>query len=156
LAATTPCRAATGPCDVGASCTGSSGTCPANGFRPPTTACNLDLCQSCSGDSASCGTTNACNPEACRTPGYWGQHAGQEKQGSRNQTSLLIASVGSISVCGQTINPFLGEGNTGVNHQTSPIEALCQPNGGDYRSAVVQQLTAAIVNCAGNGHANCT
>jgi hypothetical protein len=67
----------------------------------------------------------------------------------------VIASVGSISVCGQTINPFLGAGNTGVDHQTAPIEALCMPNGGDFRSQVVFQLTAAKLNCAANGFPNC-
>jgi hypothetical protein len=142
-------------CDTAESCTGTSGDCPADGFLPSTTSCNPDLCQSCSGNSASCSTEDLCNPEACRTGGYWAQHAGTEKPNSTNQTSLVIASVGSITVCGQPINPFLGAGNTGVDHKTAPIEALCMPNGGDFRSQVVFQLTAAKLNCAANGFATC-
>jgi hypothetical protein len=42
-----------------------------------------------------------------------------------------------------------------VNHQTSPVEALCMPNGGDYRSQVIFHLTAAMLNCAANGHPDC-
>jgi hypothetical protein len=70
----------------------------------------------------------------------------------------VIRSVGSISVCGQTINCFGISGcipGTGVDHQTAPIEALCQANGGDFRSQVVFQLTAAAINCAGNAHPGC-
>jgi len=64
----------------------------------------------------------------------------------------VIASVGHITVCGKDIFPFLGKDNTGLNHATSPIEALCMPNGGDFRSQVIFQMTAAALNCAGNGH----
>jgi hypothetical protein len=159
--ATTQCRAAADLCDTAASCTGSSATCPPNGFKPATTQCNAALCESCTGNSASCPTANLCVPEACRTPGYWAQHAGEEKDCATNQTSNVIASLGGINphltICGQPIIPFLGAGNTGVGHKDSPIEALCMPNGGDFRSQVVFQLTAAALNCVANGHAaNCS
>ena len=36
---TTPCRAAAGVCDTAEFCSGSSTTCPANGFKPSTTLC---------------------------------------------------------------------------------------------------------------------
>src|SRR5206468_516295 len=39
LTATTTCRPSAGQCDVAESCTGSSGSCPPNGFQPSTTAC---------------------------------------------------------------------------------------------------------------------
>jgi hypothetical protein len=106
---------------------------------------------------ASCPDTNLCNPEACRTPGYFAQHAGEEKDKATNQTSNIIASTTGqmIMVCGQPIIPYLGPGNTGVDHQNSPIEALCMPNKGDYRSQVIFHLTAAKLNCAANGFPDC-
>ena len=162
-AATTICRASAGVCDVAESCTGTGASCPTDVFqaatticRPPANAC--DVGDSCTGAAASCPThtPQSCNPEACRTPGYWAQHAGQEKPNSTNQTSLVLAAAGGITVCGQPIIAFLGAGNTGVGHKDSPIEALCMPNAGDFRSQVVFQLTAALLNCAANNPADPT
>jgi RHS repeat-associated protein len=55
----TQCRAAAGVCDLAATCTGSSTTCPANPFKPSSTVCraasgDCDLAANCTGSSATC------------------------------------------------------------------------------------------------------
>ncbi|PYS45228.1 MAG: hypothetical protein DMG13_32550, partial [Acidobacteria bacterium] len=55
----TVCRPSVGPCDVAETCTGTSATCPANGFASSATVCRAaagecDLAESCTGSSASC------------------------------------------------------------------------------------------------------
>ena len=54
----TQCLAPTGPCDDGASCTGSAATCPAHSFKPATTVCaSANDCKqaaSCTGSSDAC------------------------------------------------------------------------------------------------------
>jgi cysteine-rich repeat protein len=57
--AATECRAAPGTCDVAETCTGSSASCPADGYEPATTECRAavdfcDVAESCTGASASC------------------------------------------------------------------------------------------------------
>ena len=54
-----PCRAATGPCDLPASCTGASPTCPANGLRDTSVVCRAasqpcDAAERCDGVVATC------------------------------------------------------------------------------------------------------
>jgi len=75
-----------------------------------------------------------------------------EKNNSINITSQLINLVGEIVICGEAIHPYLGTA-TGVDHNDSPIEALCMANAGDFRSQVVFHLTAAALNCLANGRA---
>src|SRR5207247_640324 len=62
-AATTTCRASAGQCDVAEMCTGSSGACPADGFKSSATsctgtsqggACDDDPADHCSGTSNTC------------------------------------------------------------------------------------------------------
>src|SRR5206468_2714786 len=62
-AATTTCRASAGQCDVAEMCTGTSGACPADGFKSSSThctgasqggACDDDAADHCSGTSDSC------------------------------------------------------------------------------------------------------
>src|SRR5947208_1236134 len=53
------CRAAAGPCDAAETCTGTSSTCPADGFLSSSTVCRaaVDLCdaaENCTGTSATC------------------------------------------------------------------------------------------------------
>src|SRR6266496_3158552 len=55
----TQCRAAADVCDVAATCTGSSSTCPANSFKPSSTVCRgsagiCDVAENCTGLSAAC------------------------------------------------------------------------------------------------------
>jgi cysteine-rich repeat protein len=70
------CRAAAGICDVAESCSGSSGTCPANGFVGTATVCRpatggvCDAAENCTGSSAACpsdgflGASTTCRPGA--------------------------------------------------------------------------------------------
>lgn len=88
--------------------------------------------------------------EICRTPGFWGTHAGTEKKNSQNITQQVINRVGFLSVCGQTITTTL------VKAQTSALEGTCVSVQGDQKLQLARQLTAASLNCAiTNGGANC-
>ncbi|HEY7371876.1 MAG TPA: kelch repeat-containing protein, partial [Polyangia bacterium] len=73
----TICRAAApGGCDVAEACTGSSASCPANTFAPPSTVCRpaapggCDLAETCTGSSAACpadafaSSSTVCRPAA--------------------------------------------------------------------------------------------
>jgi cysteine-rich repeat protein len=71
----TECRASTDVCDAAEFCTGSSGTCPDDGFAPDTTECRaaVDVCdvaESCTGSSPTCPSdgfapdTTECRPAA--------------------------------------------------------------------------------------------
>jgi len=155
--ATKECRGIAGVCDVAENCTGSAAACPGDIFL--TTQCRAgdpatcNPAEFCTGTGANCPDDNpgtGCSAEACRTPGFWAQHGGEEK-GCVNQTNNVIANSGPLTICGETIISYTGAANTGVGHGDSPIEALCMPNGGDYRSQVVFHLTAAALNCAANG-----
>ena len=64
------CRASAGPCDVAEHCTGSSATCPADGFQPSTFGCRAsagpcDLAEFCTGSSATC-PADAKSTAVCR------------------------------------------------------------------------------------------
>ena len=53
------CRPAAGMCDVAETCNGTTGTCPADTFAPPTTTCRpsagaCDVAEACTGSSAAC------------------------------------------------------------------------------------------------------
>jgi cysteine-rich repeat protein len=57
--AATVCRSSAGTCDVEETCTGSSDTCPADGFESAATECRAsadvcDVAETCSGSGASC------------------------------------------------------------------------------------------------------
>jgi cysteine-rich repeat protein len=57
--AVTVCRTSAGSCDVEETCTGSSGTCPADGFESAATECRAaadicDVAENCTGSGASC------------------------------------------------------------------------------------------------------
>jgi hypothetical protein len=90
--------------------------------------------------------------EICRTPGFWGTHAGTEKKNSSNLTQTVItAAGGSLSVCGATIN------NTNVGNVTSAVEAICVSIQGEQQRQLARQLTAMALNCVvSGGGADCT
>jgi hypothetical protein len=83
--------------------------------------------------------------EACRTPGFWGTHAGTEKKDSVNITQLVLQSDGPVVICGQTIN------NTDLNSIMSAEEALCVRVNEGSQLQLARQLTAAALNCLVNG-----
>jgi len=66
----TECRASAGACDVAESCTGSSATCPANGFQSSSTVCRgsegvCDVSENCTGSAAAC-PADAKSTAVCR------------------------------------------------------------------------------------------
>jgi hypothetical protein len=114
----------------------------------------------------------ACTNTICRTPGFWGTHAGTEKgngKGSVNITEAVIDCVDGncadhtasdfLSICGEKIdspdtNP--ADGTTDVNDAASSTEALCVPVKGDSILQLARQLTAAALNCViSGGGADC-
>ncbi len=71
----TVCRPSAGPCDLAENCTGSSGSCPANGFVSSSTVCRpsagpCDVAENCTGSSAACpadgfaSSSTVCRPSA--------------------------------------------------------------------------------------------
>ncbi len=100
-------------------------------------------------------SATCCAPQIeaiCRTPGFWGTHAGTEKPNSQNITQAVInAAGGSLSVCGETIN------NTNLNVLDSGLEAMCVSIKGAIQLQLARQLTAASLNCVmTDGNADCT
>ena len=89
--------------------------------------------------------------EICRTPGFWGTHAGVAKPNSKNLTQAVIdAAGGTLVICGEDVT------NTLVEDNQSAIEALCVSPSGQQRLQLVRQLTAAALNCIiSGGGADC-
>ena len=81
--------------------------------------------------------------EFCRTPGFWGTHAGIEKSRANNLTQAVIDAAvdGELSICGQTID------NTNVGNMMSAVEAMCVHPKGEQQRQLARQLTAAALNC---------
>jgi hypothetical protein len=90
--------------------------------------------------------------EICRTPGFWGTHAGVEKQKSTNLTQLVIdAAGGTLVICGEDIT------NTLLGSNESALEAMCLSNNEEQRRQLARHLTAAALNCViSGGGADCT
>src|SRR5207253_8509607 len=71
----TTCRAATDVCDVAETCSGSSATCPADGFLSSSTVCRVaadecDLAENCPGNGPSCPTdAKKASGTACTSDG---------------------------------------------------------------------------------------
>jgi cysteine-rich repeat protein len=119
------------------------------------------------------GCENDCTPtpiEAiCRTPGFWGTHAGTEKKNSQNITEAVIDCADGncadhtandfLLICGEKIdspdsNP--ADGTTDWNDASSSTEALCVPVKGAQILQLARQLTAGALNCImSNGDASC-
>lgn len=83
--------------------------------------------------------------EVCRTPGFWGTHAGTEKSGSSNITLAVLNAVNGVEVCGKLVD------STAVASGSSALEAMCVSPRGDKRLQLVRQLTATALNCVMSG-----
>ena len=90
--------------------------------------------------------------EICRTPGFWGTHAGVEKRKSTNLTQMVIdAAGGTLVICGEDVT------NTLVPDNESATEAICVSPSGDSRLQLARHLTAAALNCViSGGGADCS
>jgi hypothetical protein len=102
-------------------------------------------------DSATCEVVPI-GEEVCRTPGFWGTHAGTENRRSTNLTQLVIdAAGGSIEVCGKTLD------NTLVGNTASALEGMCVSVQGEPQRQLARQLTAMALNCViSGGAADCS
>jgi len=84
--------------------------------------------------------------EICRTPGFWGLRAGEEKKDSQNITQAVIdAAPAGIMVCGETVD------NTGLDLFGSALEAMCLHVNGEQVLQLARHLTAAALNCVISG-----
>jgi len=159
LCNTEACVPLTGACASGptTSCAQDSNLCTTEDCIPATGACGTVSTVSC----ASAGLPDVCcdpgdgqckndpnlDPscgivEICRTPGFWKEHAGTEKDRSQNITQAVIDALGGcIEICGEVIK------NTAVNNADSAVEAMAVSPQGNQRLQLVRQLTAAALNC---------
>lgn len=154
------CNPANGQCESGAPkfcandglCnTGSCDTATGNCKQTPVTCqqdsdnCTTEVCDTTTGQCHSVATnpppTN-CGAAICRTPGFWGTHAGTEKSGSQNITQAVITLGGGVlNVCGQAIT------NTVLNDDDSAVEGICVNVKDGSIFQLARQLTAAALNC---------
>jgi len=89
-----------------------------------------------------------CEPpveDICRTPGFWGTHAGTEKSGSKNITQTVLDDAGGVMVCGQLID------TTVTLRADSAVEGICVSPSGEERLQLARHLTAAALNCVISG-----
>ncbi len=122
----TQCRAAVDLCDLAAICSGSSTTCPANGFKPSSTVCRgsageCDVADNCTGSSANCpgdgkkasGTactadTNVCTLDQCDGSTNACQHpagnAGTQCRAAAADCDQPATCTGASTTC--PANPF--------------------------------------------------
>lgn len=98
----TQCRASAGECDQAEFCTGTSGTCPADEFKPSTLLCRpatgtCDLDEFCTGSSPTCPPDifNDGFQEPCIVPGLFGPCA----------NGVKTCSNGQFGPCQQTVFP---------------------------------------------------
>jgi len=170
LCTTETCNPATGQCASGApkSCANDS-LCSTGSCNPSTGQCSQTPV-TCTQDSDDC-TTEVCDPTngtchsvpanptpgdcgvtICRTPGFWGTHAGTEKAGSTNITQAVITAGGGVlTVCGQPIS------NTVLSDDDSAVEAICVNVSDGQRFQLARQMTSASLNCVvSNGVPDCT
>jgi hypothetical protein len=107
----------------------------------------------------------SCGVAICRTPGFWGTHAGIEKTRSENITAEVIAAGGGVlNICGERIDSpgcnaaqaAIGDCDTAINDAASSTEAICVPVKGAQLLQLARQLTAAALNCIiSGGGADC-
>lgn len=90
--------------------------------------------------------------DICRTPGFWGTHAGTENDGSENITAAILASAGGfVEVCGRIVD------NTDLLDDGSALEAMCVSVRSESDRQLARQLTAAALNCVmTNGSPDCS
>jgi len=164
------CNPSTGQCESGASkncndddlcstdsCNPSTGQC---GHTPVTCPSDSDNCtdEVCDSATGACHSVPAnpapdnCGATICRTPGFWGTHAGVEKSGSQNITQAVItAGGGSLAICGETIT------DTVLSDDESAVEAICVAPKDSILYQLARQLTAAALNCVvSNGVPDCS
>jgi slime mold repeat-containing protein len=170
LCTTESCNPTTGQCQSGTpkSCAGdslcSTGSCDsATGDckQTPVTCnqdsdkCTTEVCDPSTGNCHSVPanpTPTDCGATICRTPGFWGTHAGTEKAGSSNITQAVITAGGGVlTICGQPIS------NTVLSDDDSAVEAICVSTSDGIRFQLARQLTSAALNCiVSNGVPDCT
>jgi hypothetical protein len=122
---------------------------------PDSDNCTSEVCDPATGNCHSVPANplpDNCGESICRTPGFWGTHAGTEKAGSTNITQAVITAGGGVlSICGQSIT------NTVLSDDDSAVEAICVNVKDSIVFQLARQLTAAALNCiVSDGVADCS
>jgi len=88
-----------------------------------------------------------CRVATCRTPGFWGTHAGNENKARFNLTQTVLNICGPVTVCGDCLNA------TDLNNKASAEEAICVSPSTDKTNPLqlARQLTAMALNCCISG-----
>jgi hypothetical protein len=100
----------------------------------------------------------------CRTPGFWGTHAGTEKARSINIAEAVFDCADGncndhtandfVLICGEKIDSpdsDPADGTTDIDDASSSTEAICVPVKGAPILQLARQLTAAALNCLISG-----
>src|SRR5213078_3045478 len=129
----TVCRAAAGPCDAAETCTGTSSTCPADGFLSSSTVCRaaVDLCdaaENCTGTSATC-------------PADALKAAGTVCRAAAGECDLAESCTGTSTAC--PADAFKASGTT------------CTDDGNACTTDVCNGTSATCTHPAGNAGAVC-
>jgi len=140
--------------DDGNVCNGPEACVPATGLcdSGPDVICADPICTVCTEATGVCDPIDPlpaeCQPgdEICRTPGFWGTHAGTEKESSIDITGTLItawnnANDPNLNICGREIT------NADSGNVNSALEAICVSVKGDSRRQLARQLMAGALNC---------
>ena len=109
----------------------------------PTCDANCEVCDTTTGTCVDQDPLPAeCVPseEICRTPGFWGTHAGDEKDDkSQDITGALLAAFNAtndLTVCG-----------VAIEDSADAMQAICSSPKGNSQIQLARQLTAAALNC---------
>lgn len=123
------CRASAGPCDVGEACTGTSTTCPSDGFASSTVICRAsagvcDVAETCSGSAS------ACPPDAAAS-------AGTPCRPASGPCDLAESCDGSAATC--PANAFAGSASV-----CRPASGVCD---------VAETCSGSAATCPSDGFA---
>ncbi|HEY3172355.1 MAG TPA: hypothetical protein VGK86_07245 [Thermoanaerobaculia bacterium] len=120
----------------------------------PDKICDDPVCTACTPASGNCEAILPAPPGCvpsnviCRTPGFWGTHAGTEKSGSHNITQAVLDEIQPLTICGHLVS------TTDLTN-TSAVEAICVSPKGDSTLQLARQLTAAALNCGVTNSTSC-
>src|SRR5438094_1237914 len=147
------CRAVAGLCDVAETCTGTSSTCPANGFASSSTVCravagDCDVAEDCTGTSSSCpADAFASSTTVCRSAA--GECDLVETCPGTGTSCPTAARKGSGTACTDDGNPCTTDTCDGTSdtcqHPAGNAGAVCRPAAGACDTA--ETCTGASAAC---------
>jgi hypothetical protein len=152
----TACRSAAGPCDAVENCTGSSATCPADGFLPGSTVCRAsagvcDIAENCTGTGPGCPANFFASPfTTCRASAGVCDPA----ENCTGSSAACPADAKSSAVCRAAAGTCdVAESCDGVNNDCPPDVLVsagmtCRASAGDCD--VAETCTGSSPTCPPN------